>query len=339
MKNPNEILSNFLLITAFSVFIMVITGGLTRLTGSGLSMVEWHPITGILPPLTKTEWIKIFDLYKLSPEYRMVYPDMILGEFKKIFWLEYIHRLIGRIIGIIFLIPVIMSICYQSLRQYFLKMLGILCLGGLQGIIGWYMVKSGLNQDPMVSPYRLCLHLLTAFFTFGIIIWHYLNIKNRSSIKFINITKYPVLVIIMVLIITTIAYGAFVAGLKAGLIYNTFPLMGDSVIPDEIFYLHPKWKNLFANHATVQFIHRILAISVFIVITIFVYIELKKTHSKDIKNALLLMFSTTTLQFILGVATILSKVNIIIATLHQGTALILFKTTIITIYLYTKQDK
>ena len=178
MQNSNKILSIFLIITAFFIFIMVITGGLTRLTGSGLSMVEWHPITGFLPPLNNFQWLEVFNLYKQSPEYKLIHPNMTLEEFKQIFWLEYVHRLIGRIIGIIFLIPLVLTLFHKHLHKYRFKMLQIILLGGLQGIIGWYMVKSGLTKDPMVSPYRLCMHLLTAFFTFGIVIWHYLNIKK-----------------------------------------------------------------------------------------------------------------------------------------------------------------
>jgi len=261
--SPNSFrsLSNWLFLTAGFVMIMVILGGLTRLTGSGLSMVDWRPVTGFLPPLNEAQWQSVFDLYKVSPQYHKVNFGMSLSEFKGIFWLEFIHRLGGRFIGVLFLAPLLYSLLKKDLRSWSFKILGIWILGGLQGVMGWYMVKSGLVDEPWVSPFRLCAHLLLAFLTCSLLFWSGLVLrsqyqqKNTLKPQFFQSLKSPKALATLILVVLTICYGAFVAGMKAGLIYNTFPLMGETFIPSEILFHTPWYENFFMNPVTVQFIH------------------------------------------------------------------------------------
>lgn len=289
------------------VLCMVAIGGLTRLTESGLSIVEWKLVTGIFPPLSEAGWEAEFGEYQTSPEFVKKNSYMELSDFKRIFWLEYLHRLLGRLIGLVFLLPLIIFTLRRSAPPYWLKRFWcIFLLICLQGGVGWYMVKSGLVHDPWVSPYRLAFHLSLATIILGCI---YLCIKGIRGNIHPPYRGKGVLLLISIQII----WGAFVAGLDAGMIYNSFPLMGDRFMAEELFSTFPIWRSAFEHHATVQFIHRWFAFIVLISI-IWQAITLRTTAS-------FMVVGIALLQITLGIATLLSVVNITLASIHQLVAM------------------
>ena len=304
--------------------IMVIIGGLTRLTGSGLSIVNWQPITGILPPLNNTHWQDLFALYQQTPEFMQVNTTMDLAGFKKIFWLEYIHRVFGRLIGIVLLIPTIQIIIKRPLLQKYKN--GILMLWALgfgQALLGWYMVESGLKDQPHVSPYFLVGHLSMAM----LIIFNCLRYFFAKD-DAVRPKLYPKLrkhsLIALKLVILTVIMGGFVAGNKAGLVYNTFPLMNGEFLPENMWALAPLWRNLFENHGFVQFLHRILAM-VTVGFIWFLYFRHYQTRiSPVLKRLLLGAMLLSGLQFMVGIATLLSMVHLHAAITHQALAFLLF---------------
>ena len=306
------------------VFAMVVLGGVTRLTGSGLSMVDWRPVVGWLPPLGDEQWQQSFELYQQSPEYQKVNSHMNVGDYKKIFWLEYLHRLLGRLIGIIFFVPfVVFAIRGYIRRHEWPKYLLMFVLGGLQGVLGWYMVKSGLVNDPHVSQYRLTAHLVAAFLIYAYMLWVALSLlyplrdgaRHPWFGKTVGLTG---------LITLTIISGGFVAGLKAGKIYNTFPMMGDHWMPPGLTTLEPGWRNLTENATTVQFDHRLLAITTFLMIVVY-WLRARKTdlpvRAAKATNALL---HTGVLQVALGISTLIFSVPLVLAASHQAVAMLLF---------------
>ena len=265
----NRRIARWLFICCALVFAMVVLGGATRLTGSGLSMVDWRPATGWLPPLGDAAWAEEFAKYQTSPQYQKTNSHMNVHDFKGIFWLEYLHRLLGRIIGLAFLLPFL----YFAVRGYIgkreLPKYGLMfVLGGLQGVLGWYMVKSGLVDNPAVSQYRLTAHLLAAFLIYAFMFWVALS-RLYPAEGFEVHRRFRRMAALTALIVLTIVSGGFVAGLKAGKLYNTFPKMGDDWLPPGMFALEPAWRNFFDNIATVQFDHRVLAISTFILIVLY----------------------------------------------------------------------
>jgi cytochrome c oxidase assembly protein subunit 15 len=307
---------------------MVVLGGVTRLTGSGLSMVDWKPIMGWLPPLNDAEWQRIFEMYKLSPEFLKVNSHMDVNAFKGIFWLEFLHRLLGRTIGIVFALPfVYFFVKGYIVRREWPKYVLMFVLGGLQGVLGWYMVKSGLVDNPHVSQYRLTAHLVAAILIYAYMFWVGLSLLYAKSAEQHH-AWHGRTILLATLIILTIISGGFVAGLKAGEIYNTFPMMGSYWIPPGLLALEPIWRNLFDNMTTVQFDHRILAISTFVLITVY-WVKARKAEftgrSRQAANALLV---TATLQVILGISTLLLSVPIVLAAAHQAVALLLFTFTL-----------
>ena len=308
---------------------MVIIGGVTRVTGSGLSMVEWRPLLGWFPPLSEEEWQRVFKLYQNSPEYRYINTWMDLNAFKEIFWWEYIHRLWGRLIGIVFFLPFIFFLITKKIKR---KLLSRICflfvLGGLQGALGWWMVKSGLSSDPSVSQYRLATHLGMAFLILGLLIWTILDLVGKRDALGSKATVYHANTV-TVLIFLTVIGGALVAGLKAGLVYNTFPLMGERMIPPDYFSVEPYWRNIFENVPAVQFNHRILAI-----ITLFAVGSLCVCSHFFCKNERLLrliyvMATLATFQFLLGVLTLVNFVPEGLAVAHQFIGLCLFGTSVV----------
>ncbi len=321
-ENPRRPIGIWLLMLCAMVFLMVILGGLTRLTGSGLSMVEWNPIFGILPPLDHAEWERVFALYRESPEYRLVNPGMDLAGFQAIYWLEYFHRLFGRLIGAAFLVPFLVFLRRGMLRRDDLpRLLGMFLLGGLQGLIGWYMVKSGLVDNPHVSQYRLALHLLTGVLIYGYIYWtalHYLRGRATASPA---PGAWPFRLAVA-LVFLTMGAGALVAGLKAGHAFNTFPKMAGEWVPDFLFPRSPWWINLFEDHATVQFQHRVLGLVTGLVLlsTAVLRYRLAGTHMRPWLAALGVM---AIVQPSLGIATLVLQVPIALASLHQAGALVL----------------
>lgn len=307
---------------------MVVLGGFTRLTGSGLSMVDWRPLMGWLPPFSDAEWQRVFEMYQQSPEFLKVNAHMDVDAFKGIFWLEFLHRLLGRTIGIVFLLPFIFFFVKGYIRaREWPKYLLMFILGGMQGVLGWYMVKSGLVDNPHVSQYRLTAHLSAAFLIYAYMFWVAMSLLFPASGK-VEHPWYRKSLAMTILTSVTIISGGFVAGLKAGKIYNTFPMMGDYWIPPGTMALEPFWRNFFDNMTTVQLDHRILAITTFIVIISF-WIKARKaelpSRTRPAVNALL---HTALLQVILGITTLVLSVPVILGATHQAVAMLLFTISI-----------
>jgi len=326
MKNEamNRKIAQWLLVCCALVFVMVVLGGVTRLTGSGLSMVDWRPVTGVLPPMSDEAWQRTFEMYQRSPEFQKINSDMNVDGFKGIFWLEYLHRLLGRTIGIVFLVPFLIFVWKGAIgREEWLKYGAMFVLGGLQGVLGWYMVKSGLVDKPNVSQYRLTAHLVAAFLIYSYMFWVAMSLLYPPETGDAH-PWYGKTVALTTLISITVISGGFVAGLKAGKIYNTFPMMGGYWVPPDVFALEPWWRNLFDNMATVQFDHRILAITTFVLIVIFWWRIPKGDLPVRARKGVNALLHTGILQVALGIATLLLVVPISLAATHQGVAMLLF---------------
>jgi len=326
--NPDhKAIAIWLLVCCAVIFGMIILGGVTRLTGSGLSMVEWAPIMGILPPLNQAEWQETFLLYQQFPEYQLKNFHMSLEDFKSIFWFEYGHRLLGRSIGMIFLLPFLFFLFRGKIEKALTpKLIVMFVLGGLQGLMGWYMVKSGLVNDPHVSQYRLTAHLGLAVVIYTYMFWValgllYPKINDTSNNTDNKIARLSL--IITAAIIITILSGGFVAGTRAGFAFNTFPLMDGQLIPAGLFELTPVWHNFFENIVTVQFDHRVLATLLFLIIPTFWF----KTGKMDLqplaRTGSHLLLAALALQITLGISTLLLVVPVALATAHQAGAIVL----------------
>jgi cytochrome c oxidase assembly protein subunit 15 len=328
----NRRIAIWLLICGAMIFAMVVIGGVTRLTQSGLSMVEWKPLLGILPPLGDDEWRALFGQYQRYPEYWVLNTGMTLDEFKAIFWFEYTHRLWGRLIGLVFLLPFLYFLSRGRIGKRLGLHLGIIfALGALQGLLGWYMVKSGLVKDPTVSQYRLAAHLAAAFAIYAYILWIALDLlKGRPArpggsgnpSSTLGLRRLAIFVIALVSL--TVISGAFVAGLDAGLSYNTFPLMGGQWVPDEFFLLDPPIANFFDNAATVQFDHRVLGILTLIAVIVLWLNSRRFELPARARLALDLTLAMAVVQPGLGIATLLLVVPVPLAAAHQAGALALF---------------
>ena len=326
-NNYHRFVPIWLLTMIIVVFLMIVVGGLTRLTDSGLSITEWELFKGILPPVTNNDWIVYFNLYKEIPQFKLKYPSMSMQEFKVIFYWEYFHRLLGRIIGLVYLIPLIIfsyKKTFDKKTSYILFFIFLLIL--LQGAIGWYMVESGLVNNTSVSHYRLSLHLFFAFIIMSFLIWNYLNYKNNEKKIFFNF-KNKLAKTLLFLILIQIIIGAFVSGLDAGLIYQTWPKMNLSYFPDDINLSMINFSYLFNNQSFVQFLHRILAYLI-VAFTIFVGIKLFITNElKHVKNYFIVIL-VLSIQVILGIMTLISGLNLYLASLHQITSVILVYTVL-----------
>ena len=323
-QSRNRQVAIWLLVCCGLVFAMVVLGGVTRLTGSGLSMVDWRPIMGWLPPLSDAEWQRTFEMYQLSPEFQKINSHMDVSAFKGIFWLEFLHRLLGRTIGLVFAVPFVFFLIkgHIAVREW-PKYALMFVLGGLQGVLGWYMVKSGLVDNPHVSQYRLTAHLVAAFLIYAYMFWVAMSLLFPQT----GDSRHPWYgrsLLLTCLISITIVSGGFVAGLKAGEIYNTFPMMGDAWIPPGLTALDPFWRNLTDNMTTVQFDHRVLAITTFVLIVAF-WLRARKAdlapRARTASNALL---HTAVLQVVLGISTLLLSVPTVLAAAHQAVAMLLF---------------
>jgi cytochrome c oxidase assembly protein subunit 15 len=323
------------------VFLMVVIGGVTRLTGSGLSMVEWKPITGFIPPFTQSDWQLLFDSYRQYPEFIKVNHAMDLAGFKGIFWLEFIHRVLGRLIGLAFLLPFLYFLIRGMIpRNLTPKLIVMFILGGLQGLLGWYMVKSGLVNDPHVSHYRLTAHLMLAVAIYAYILWTALNLiaDEKPYTGFTpDILNLPgKTLLLMVFVVVTMISGGFVAGLKAGLIYNTFPLMGDNLIAPGVFAMQPWYMAMLDDAITVQFNHRILALSTFfLILAVYIYHRQLNLPSRT-RMLFNLVLITAVIQVTLGISTLLLRVPVAIAASHQAVALILLTALILLLHNVTK---
>ncbi len=322
--SANRSVAAWLLICCGLVFAMVVLGGVTRLTGSGLSIVEWRPVSGILPPLSDQAWQDAFDEYRGSPEFRQVNSHMDVHDFKGIFWLEYLHRLLGRTIGIVFLLPFVVFLSKGNIpRRELPRYVLMFALGGLQGALGWYMVKSGLSDNPHVSHYRLTAHLVAAFLIYAYMFWVALSLlyprQGQSTHPWYSRT-----LALTALISVTIVSGGLVAGLKAGKIYNTFPKMGDYWLPPGMLSLEPAWRNFLDNLATVQFDHRLLAVSTFIAILLYWFSIRRAALPTRLGKAVNALLHTAILQVALGISTLLLFVPTVLAASHQAVGMLLF---------------
>ena len=310
------------------VFAMVVVGGVTRLTHSGLSIVEWQPIVGTIPPLSQSDWEVLFEKYHQTPQYKKINLGMSLEEFKGIFWWEYFHRLLGRVIGLAFFIPFVYFLARKGIdRPLGLKLTGIFVLGGLQGAMGWYMVKSGLVDNPHVSQYRLTAHLGLAFIIYAAMFRVALELLLPADISHGNIrlrSLHRFSLGLTTLIFVMVLSGGFVAGIHAGRAYNTFPLMNGHIIPPEIFMLEPWYRNFFDNMATVQFDHRLIAWTLAILIPIFWFKSKNLPLPGSAHLACNLLLIMLIVQISLGIATLLLVVPLPLAAAHQAGALLLF---------------
>ncbi|MDE0811392.1 MAG: COX15/CtaA family protein [Alphaproteobacteria bacterium] len=316
------------------VAIMVVIGGITRLTGSGLSMVEWRPLIGWLPPLSEEAWLRAFALYQNSPEYLKVNAWMGLDDFRQIFWWEYVHRLWGRLIGLAFVIPFAWLLISGRVRASLIPRLLILfVLGGLQGAVGWWMVKSGLVDDPAVSQYRLTAHLGIAFLILGALLWTGLSLASREGCA-VPRTFYRHALLVMVLVSVTVLVGAMVAGMHAGMIYNTFPLMAGGLLPPDYANLSPLWLNALENPAAIQFHHRVMAVVTVVIVMALLFRVARSDLPPQRRLPAHALAGAVLVQAALGITTLLFVVPIDLAAAHQAGAVGLFAVSIWVVHEY-----
>jgi len=326
MKENNRPIIIWLFIGVFMIAAMVIIGGITRLTESGLSMVDWRLIAGTFPPLTELEWNRVFLDYQQSPEFKELNSNFSLNDFKSIFWWEYIHRVWGRLIGLVFIFPLAWFVFKKMIPKRLVgKLIAIFILGAFQGFLGWFMVKSGLVNEPRVSHYRLAAHLTTAFFAFAFTFWVAIDLlKPVNSISVELKKEHLWLKLFFPFLIIQIIYGAFVAGMDAGTVHNHFPKMGEqNWISDSVFALDPIWLNFLDAKSGVQFIHRYMAYLV-AGLVVFIWFKLSKielTKTQDLARNLFLV--AVGAQFVLGVFTLIYSVPLVLGVLHQFGALLL----------------
>lgn len=328
------VLGYWLLFCAVVVYVMVVVGGITRLTGSGLSMVDWKPITGIIPPIGEQAWMAEFNQYRTSPEYLLVNKGMSLDEFKNIFYWEYGHRVLGRVIGMIYLLPLVFFLMKGMVpRAWYGRLFGLLILGGLQGLMGWYMVKSGLVDVPDVSQYRLTAHLGLALLIFSAMLWFALDflrgdrVTQRASVGYTKSTGLVVLLVFVMML-----SGGFVAGTKAGYIINTFPTMNGEWIPSGWLAIEPAWKNVFENPIMIQFIHRSIALMVVIAVLTSFVLALKQRFRTLNGLVVLIML----LQVCLGISALVLKVPLILGAAHQAGAVALLASALLVAHIARK---
>jgi heme a synthase len=313
----------WLFAVAALIAVMVLVGGATRLTESGLSIVEWKPVTGTLPPLSQSEWEQAFEAYKLIPQYSQLNAGMSLSDFKTIFWWEWSHRLLGRVIGAVYLLPFLYFLWRGGVSAELRRRLWLIFgLGALQGAVGWWMVASGLSKRVEVSQYRLATHLVLALLIFAAVVWTLRRLGERSLIPVLTRMKITGAMLV-VLTFVQLYLGALVAGLRAGLLYNTWPAIDGGFIPSSarLWFEAPWWRNLFENALTVQFEHRMTAYALFLLAALHA-IDLVRTKApRAAINGALWLLAAVTLQAVLGILTLLNKVPILLALSHQAVAI------------------
>jgi cytochrome c oxidase assembly protein subunit 15 len=315
--------AGWLLACCALVFAMVVVGGITRLTHSGLSIVEWQPIVGTIPPLSDADWQETFRKYQQTPQFKQVNADMDLSGFKRIFWWEYFHRLLGRLIGAVFLLPLLwLAWRRQISRGLGWKLAGVFALGGVQGALGWYMVRSGLVDDPRVSQYRLTAHLGLALLIYAAMLWIALDLLFRRMVSPPGLRRFSAALAALVFVMAL--SGGLVAGIRAGLAYNTFPLMDGHLVPPEILSIEPWYLNFFSNMATVQFDHRLIAwLLAFLAPWFWLRVRRAAAPPRARIGADTLL-AALALQIALGIATVLNAAPLTLAAAHQAGALLVF---------------
>ena len=340
---PSGAVGWWLIACAALVYAMVVVGGVTRLTGSGLSMVRWHPVSGVLPPMGEDAWQLEFDAYRASPEYRFVNRGMSLAEFKRIFWMEYAHRMLGRGVGIAFLVPFVFFLTRRAIPPGMTPgLVGVFVLGGAQGLLGWYMVMSGLIDEPRVSQYRLAAHL-----TLAVVIYVYLlalalrvldsrGAERRTAAGADPVCRLALAAAISVFV--TLVIGAFVAGLKAGHVYPTFPMMGEFWVPPGMFETAPWWRSFFENPVTAQFTHRLLALASCIAVIAAWGASLRADVPRRVRLWAHASLVAVAAQVALGVSTLLLHVPVPLASAHQAGAIALL-TCLVGLYLGSRPSR
>jgi len=332
-QSSRSAVAGWLGICCVLVFAMVVLGGVTRLTDSGLSMVRWEPISGMLPPFNQAAWQAEFDHYRQYPEYQKINAGMSLAAFKRIFYFEYTHRMLGRLIGLVFAIGFVWLWIRKHLsRPLVPHLIAMFVLGGLQGLLGWYMVKSGLVEIPHVSQYRLTAHLGLAISVYLYMLWVLFKLLESRSAPVVSRGLRRASLGLGVLVFVTVLSGGFVAGLKAGHAFNTFPLMAGQWIPPGYLALDPIWRNFFENIATVQFNHRLLAISTFALVLVFVIRVMKDKALQPLHKPTLTLAGVATIQVALGISTLLWFVPVALGAMHQAVALILLSVMLYVVF-------
>ena len=324
-KSENFQISLWLVSLMSIILLMIIVGGLTRLTESGLSMVDWRLFMGTIPPLSHGDWLQVFEDYKQYPEYQIKNINMTLSEFKYIFWWEYGHRVLGRLIGIIFIIPFI----YFALKKYFsneelYSYSFLLFLGGAQGIIGWWMVKSGLDVNPYVSHLRLAVHLIIAQIILSLIAYLFLKRLDIGIYKNNFSSHKTFFIFFNIIIFFTVIYGAFMAGLDAGKSFNTWPKMGDNYIPENLIFIEDRLFGFFDNSVFIHFFHRALAYLSFLTILYMCFKHFKGIENKYQKIHFLIVLFLVLIQLFIGVFVVLSNVQVSLGSIHQIIGTLLF---------------
>ena len=341
-QNTKKQITVWLGLTLAMVLCMVFIGGVTRLTDSGLSMVQWRPLLGAIPPMNEQEWLEVFKQYQQFPEYKIVNNRMNLEEFKFIFFWEYFHRLFGRLIGLVFILPYLYFLIRKKLnKKWNRKLLLALVLGGSQGLLGWFMVKSGLVDRPDVSHFRLAAHFGLALVIMAYIYWLMLELKNKSYelAEKTAIKARKLMGLFGLTVVLQIIYGAFVAGLDAGIGYNTFPKMGRHWVPTGLSSYDSFWQFALESNVGVQFIHRCIGWILFAFCIYFLIFASRQLKSGAIKKNFYLLSTMVFIQFLLGVFTILSRVELSLASAHQMGACILVLITVKTIFDLTQVNK
>ena len=322
----------WLLALTTMVLLIIIIGGLTRLTDSGLSMTDWKPLLGVIPPLSQDKWLIVFEMYKQTPEFKIVNRSMTLEEFKFIFWWEWFHRVFARLIGVVFIIPLIYFLIKKQISKSLLLRLPIVFMFGIfQAFVGWWMVKSGLSENPYVSPYRLTFHLLNALIIFSILLWIAMDYKHSLKTNFLSkpFSQDFLVFFSIVLVFITIGTGGFMAGTNSGQSFNTFPLMNGKIIPDDYFLEDLGMYNIFENTVAINFNHRWFSIFVFFYIIFVCFKFIKFDNKKVPKILVILVLFFLTLQVALGIVTLLSNVYLPLASMHQTNSILLLSTLLI----------
>lgn len=322
----------WLLALTTMVLLIIIIGGLTRLTDSGLSMTDWKPLLGVIPPLGQDKWLIVFEMYKQTPEFKIVNRSMTLEEFKFIFWWEWFHRVFARLIGVVFIIPLIYFLTRKQVSKSLLLRLPIVFMFGIfQAFVGWWMVKSGLSENPYVSPYRLTFHLLNALIIFSILLWIAMDYKHSLKTNFLSkpFSQDFLVFFSIVLVFITIGTGGFMAGTNSGQSFNTFPLMNGKIIPDDYFLEDLGMYNIFENTVAINFNHRWFSIFVFFYIIFVCFKFIKFDNKKVPKILVILVLFFLTLQVALGIVTLLSNVYLPLASMHQTNSILLLSTLLI----------
>ena len=330
----------WLILCAGVIFGMILLGGVTRLTNSGLSMVEWKPLMGVIPPLGEQAWLETFEKYKQYPEYQKVNMGMDLAGFKYIFMYEYLHRVLGRLIGVLYLLPLLFFLFKGRVRPGLAPKLWLLFfMGGLQGLLGWYMVKSGLVDRPDVSQYRLTAHLGLAMAIYAYMLWVAFDLLfPRGSTYRAAAAPFAGWSLGLVLLVyLMILSGGLVAGTDAGFSYPTWPLMGPSFIPDGLYATAPAWLAAFEDVTTIQFNHRMLAYALFVLANLFALLVLRSEARGRSRPAAVLLMLALLLQVVLGISTLLSHVAVPVAAAHQGGAVLLLTAMVFLSHVLVRQ--